>query len=563
MKYFFTTILLAFGMLLNAQTWTPIYSNQKIDGVWANKYLIFPTDTSTNKTGVVMVANKFWIGNGTKWTTISSDTGRGASQLVTGGSFKKVVDSSFTADSLQKVTARGNRANDSLRANKYIVEVGGVRFSSFHSDYQTNTFAGLSSGLSNTPIATTQGRQNTFYGALSGRNNTTGYATDNFGYSAGIGQTTGGPNVNIGYQSAYKCDTCKYNVNLGTDAGYNNKVNNQIFIGFHAGKSVNNANEITGERNIVLSVEGGTNLTTGYENVIAGDRAGWSVTTGHRNSMIGVSSGFYTTTGYRNAFFGGQAGFSNIGGYENTYSGYRAGYSGTSANSNTAKGAYSLFSNIDGYGHVAIGYQAGFSITGGGNSTYIGTNAGYNASQKVDPFFSIALGHSAYNTKNYQAVIGSIDIGETLLRGKVLVNTETNNGVDALQVNGSITATNLLSGTYTPTATASTNVTSVTTYPLRYTRVGNVVNVTGMIEPVVTTANTQSKYFLSLPISPTANFSQIYYATVTGSIGSSTASTIPIYGVGESGGIRVEINFTATSTGSSNQVINISYTIAN
>lgn len=94
MKYFFTTILLAFGILLNAQTWTPIYNNQKIDGVWANKYLKFPTDTTANKTGVVMVANKFWIGNGTKWSTVSSDTGRGNSQLVTGGSLKKVIDSS-------------------------------------------------------------------------------------------------------------------------------------------------------------------------------------------------------------------------------------------------------------------------------------------------------------------------------------------------------------------------------------------------------------------------------------------------------------------------------------
>ena len=149
------------------------------------------------------------------------------------------------------------------------------------------------------------------------------------------------------------------------------------------------------------------------------------------------------------------------------------------------------------------------------------------------------------------------------------INGATDNSSYQLNVTGNInasgdlTAANILSSTYTPTATASTNVTSVTTYPLRYTRVGNVVTVSGMVEPVVTTANTQSKYFLSLPISPTANFSQIYYATVTGSIGSSTASTIPVYGVGESGGIRVEINFTATSTGSSNQVINISYTIAN
>lgn len=332
--------------------------------------------------------------------------------------------------------------SDSIIASKLIIQSGSTRLSSFHSDYQTNTFAGLGSGLLNTPIATTQGRQNSFYGALSGRNNTTGYATDNFGYSSGISQTTGGPNVNMGYQTGYTCDTCRYNVNLGTDAGYNNRVNNQIFIGFHAGKSISGSNQITGERNIVLSVEGAANLTSGYENTILGDRAAWSITTGYRNLMSGVASGYYNTTGYRNVFLGGEAGFKNADGYENLFGGYRAGYNGVSATSNTGLGSYALFSNVSGGGHTALGYNAGFYLTGGFYSTFIGFNSGNNASQKVDANYSIAIGEGSYTTKSNQAVFGNAsDITETLLRGKVLVNTETNNNVDILQLNGSVIST--------------------------------------------------------------------------------------------------------------------------
>jgi hypothetical protein len=469
----------------------------------------------------------------------------------------------FSADSLQVVTARGNRANDSIRATRYIVEVGGIRFSSFHSDYQTNTFAGLNAGLNNTPLSTTQGRQNSFYGTNAGYRNTTGYAIDNFGYNAGYNNTTGGRKVNIGYQSGYLCDTCQYVTNIGTDAGYNNMANDQIFIGFHVAKPVDTTKRVSGNRHINIGNENATRLEGGYDDVVVGHTAANLLRNGYSNAVVG---NYAATTGrdfYQSAIFGHEAADSIQDDYLLSHFGYRNGFSARGTYLNSSFGAYGLYLNKTGAGHSTLGYQSGASVTGGFYSTYIGFNSGYNALQKVDANFSIAIGESSYTTKSNQAVLGSTNITETLLRGKVLVNTETNNGVDALQINGSISATNLLSGTYTPTATVSTNVTSVTTYPLRYTRVGNVVSVSGMVEPIVTTANTQSKYFLSLPISPTANFSQIYYATVTGSIGSSTASTIPIYGVGESGGIRVEINFTATSTGSSNQVINISYTIVN
>jgi hypothetical protein len=59
--------------------------------------------------------------------------------------------------------------------------------------------------------------------------------------------------------------------------------------------------------------------------------------------------------------------------------------------------------------------------------------------------------------------------------------------------------TTSLSGTYTPTAQDFTNITSATVYTAQYMRVGNVVTVSGKIEPVTTTAATLSYFTLSLP----------------------------------------------------------------
>ena len=56
------------------------------------------------------------------------------------------------------------------------------------------------------------------------------------------------------------------------------------------------------------------------------------------------------------------------------------------------------------------------------------------------------------------------------------------------------------SGTYTPTGTADTNVNAFTTFVCQYTRVGNVVQVAGVVSITPTAAAAGTKLRLSLPI---------------------------------------------------------------
>lgn len=58
---------------------------------------------------------------------------------------------------------------------------------------------------------------------------------------------------------------------------------------------------------------------------------------------------------------------------------------------------------------------------------------------------------------------------------------------------------NVFSGTYTPTLTNGTNITSSTAYPCQYMRVGNVVTVTGSVSITPTAAGT-ALIDISLPI---------------------------------------------------------------
>lgn len=75
-------------------------------------------------------------------------------------------------------------------------------------------------------------------------------------------------------------------------------------------------------------------------------------------------------------------------------------------------------------------------------------------------------------------------------------------------------AGNVLSGSYTPVLTNETGVTSHVVYPLTFTRVGNVVNVSGRVDVTGTTADTAIQFLLDLPIA--TNMSTTYYLAGTG-----------------------------------------------
>jgi hypothetical protein len=290
-----------------------------------------------------------------------------------------------------------------------------------NSDFLTNLFLGDGAGQDNTPLATTIGRQNTFLGVNAGRFNTTGYARTDIGYNAGYYNTTGDGNCNIGYQSGFLNISGNYNTNVGTDAGARNRGSRNSFWGWHSGFGFSTF--ATGEDNHILGYETAINLLTGFGNNGHGGRVFFNLTDGYNNTAMGDLSGFNLTTGNSNSLYGRDSGFSLDAQVSNSIFGNRAGY------------------NIKGNFNTILGEFAGFDLTSGNGNVYIGQGSGNNPLQKVDAGETIVIGSSAYATKNNQAVIGrNGGITETILRGKVLIGTETNNNVDDLQVNGTISA---------------------------------------------------------------------------------------------------------------------------
>jgi hypothetical protein len=84
--------------------------------------------------------------------------------------------------------------------------------------------------------------------------------------------------------------------------------------------------------------------------------------------------------------------------------------------------------------------------------------------------------------------------------GNVLIGTTTDAGYK-LDVNGTFRASNVLSGTYTPTLTNNANITSSTAYQCQYMRVGNVVTVSGQVDITATSVLTLTQLIMTLPIS--------------------------------------------------------------
>jgi len=133
-----------------------------------------------------------------------------------------------------------------------------------------------------------------------------------------------------------------------------------------------------------------------------------------------------------------------------------------------------------------------FTIQGATNANKL-LSFGFNTATDVG-FIQAMVNGTSYNNLLLNARGGNVGIGTTSPSEK-------------LEVNGNIKATNLLSGTYTPTLTGVYNVASSTAYELQYMRVGNVVTVSGYIQASATAANTWTRISITLPISSTFDYS--------------------------------------------------------
>ena len=113
----------------------------------------------------------------------------------------------------------------------------------------------------------------------------------------------------------------------------------------------------------------------------------------------------------------------------------------TTGSKNVAAGRNSLFENTTGSSNLGWGFDAGRRISGGGanqtsnQSIFIGEDTRASAAANTN---EMVFGHTTIGQGSNTVTLGNSSITKTFLRGNTMVNTTTDNGVDELQVNGSI-----------------------------------------------------------------------------------------------------------------------------
>ena len=210
---------------------------------------------------------------------------------------------------------------------------------------------------------------------------TSGVQNVALGQNAATTLNTGNNNVSIGNSAAGALEGGSSNISIGTMAnGAAVSTSNNIAIGVNA-----NGSNLTGSSNVFIGTSAGLDSTSTVQSVGIGNSALQNQTTGASNTAVG------------HAAASGAGSFTAV----------------------TAVGTNTLVSATGG-SNTAIGHSAGRSMTTGFNNTFLGRNAGFDASNQVPTVQnSTALGYDTYTTANNQVVIGNEDTEETNLRGRL------------------------------------------------------------------------------------------------------------------------------------------------
>ena len=327
-----------------------------------------------------------------------------------------------------------------------------------------SVYIGHQSG--NTAVLNASGGRVVTLGAYAGGSTATLYGGVYLGYSAGYAGTDLSGTVAIGQAAAYAAGTLKEAIMIGTVAGQGAiSANNGIGIGYQA----------------LFGAIGADNA------IFLGATAGHNAL--NATYTIGIGSG---------------AGRNAQGSVESIYIGRNAGYNavstGVTGDFNLGLGTDTLKALTTGAGNIALGYKVGDTITTGSKNVAIGYDIDYQ-SNTADG--QLTIQNAIFGT-------GNTGTGTTVSTGKIGIFTVA--PTCALDVTGGIATSrttvtapattdgNIFSGTYTPTLTGVTNVTSSTAYVCQYMRVGNVVTVSGKIEVTPTLNNAQTTIGISLPI---------------------------------------------------------------
>ena len=208
------------------------------------------------------------------------------------------------------------------------------------------------------------------------------------------------------------------------------------------------------ENNVGIGIDAMISNTSGSFNYALGGRALQRNTSGGLNTAIGFGALEYHTTGTRNTGIGVNALNSIVSSTDNIGIGSYA-LQFTTGNKNVAIGSQVMYENTTGSSNIAFGLDAGRKISGGSanqtsnQSIFIGEDTRASAAGNTN---EMVFGHTAIGQGSNTVTLGNSSITKTFLRGNTMVNTTTDNGVDKLQVNGSVNATTqILNGTGTTT----------------------------------------------------------------------------------------------------------------
>jgi hypothetical protein len=297
----------------------------------------------------------------------------------------------------------------------------------------------------------------TFFLAGAGNDTSTAPSCLGIGKGALAALTTGGHNIAIGFRAAHAATAPGSSIFIGSYAGLNVlTAADSILIGFNAGKTMTTGigTTVMGHFALEFALDGGNNT-------VFGDSCFRHTTTGQQNVGMGYTCADSNLTGSYNVYLGQGAVFARTQGDYNVFIGYRAGADGVLAgNRNVGIGTSALLDHTGG-DMVAVGQEAGRGVTTAASGVFVGYRAGYSVDgQKIDAIGAIAIGANAVTDKDYQAVLGSGAITETLLRGKVIVNrlgviAGSNGQLDVMKAKATASVSNPSDGSIVVTDTTS------------------------------------------------------------------------------------------------------------
>ena len=200
-------------------------------------------------------------------------------------------------------------------------------------------------------------------------------------------------------------------------------------------------------------------LATGINAAVAKDGSN-TVTSLNLTATVNAVTGVITiggvsfahAKGTSSAFFGGAGNFTNTGSF-NIASGLSALQQITSATYTTAIGNFALPSLTSTANNTALGSNAGSSTNTGANNTYLGAFTGGTVTTGSN---TISIGYNCdvpSATANGQMSIGNIiygfantGTGATPSTGRIVIGSATDDGVNKLQVAGSVAVSTVGSG---------------------------------------------------------------------------------------------------------------------